>query len=236
MKQQPSNSSHRMTNAARTRGDDEPKSVRRETKMHRTHEVVASSTSMKSRMIRFIFQRTRRAQELRSESWPGRVESVSLPVQATASCPSITSVETQDELGCSLIPSSSPTSRQKRGERIARRGSADVQSTTAEWRQRQTHCANCERLFFTSLSLLRNGADRFCSLDCKTNLEYMHQLQKATPCTQTCVSSADYSVEVRDKEVAEHTTSLEISGFDRHVVSRGQSGRHCRAFVQHCVH
>ena len=33
----------------------------------------------------------------------------------------------------------------------------------------------------------------------------MHQLQKATPCTQTCVSSADYSVEVRDKEVAEQT-------------------------------
>ena len=224
-----------MTNAARTRGDDEPKSVRRETKMHRTHEVVASSTSMKSRMIRFIFQRTRRAQELRSESWPGRVESVSLPVQATASCPSIMSVETQDGLGCSLIPSSSPTSRQKRGERIARRGSADVQSTTAEWRQRQTHCANCERLFFTSLSSLRNGAGRFCSLDCKTNLEYMHQLQKVT-CTQTWMSSADCSVEVGDKEVAQQTTSLEGSGLDHHVGSRAQAGRHCRAFAHHRVH
>ena len=224
-----------MTNAARTRGDDELKSVRRETKMHRTHEAVASSTSMKSRMIRFIFQRTRRAQELRSESWPGRVESVSLPVQATASCPSITSVETQDGLGCSLIPSSSPTSRQKRGERIARRGSADVQSTTAEWRQRQTHCANCERLFFTSLSSLRNGAGRFCSLDCKTNLEYMHQLQKVT-CTQTWVSSADCSVEVGDKEVAQQTTSLEGSGLDHHVGSRAQAGRHCRTFVHHRVH
>lgn len=171
-----------MTNAARTRGDDEPKSGRRETKLHRTQEVFASSTSLKSRMIRFICQRTRRAQELRSKSWPGRVEAVVLSVQATASCPASTIIERQDGLSQSLTPSASPTSRQKRAERIARRGSADADSTTAEWRQRQTHCANCERLFFTSLSSLRNGAGRFCSLDCKTNLEYMHQLQKVT-CT-----------------------------------------------------
>ena len=171
-----------MTNAARTRGDDEPKSGRRETKLHRTQEVFASSTSLKSRMIRFICQRTRRAQELRSKSWPGRVEAVVLSVQATASCPASTIIERQDGLSQSLTPSASPTSRQKRAEQIARRGSADADSTTAEWRQRQTHCANCERLFFTSLSSLRNGAGRFCSLDCKTNLEYMHQLQKVT-CT-----------------------------------------------------
>ena len=225
-----------MTDAARTRGDFEPKSSHRETGMYRAQEVYVSSTSLKSRMIRFIFPRTRRAQKLRSESWPGRVEPVSLSVQASASCPDSTSIETQDGLGRSLTRSASPTSRQKRAERIARRGSADVDSTIAEWRQRQTHCANCERLFFTSLSSLRNGADRFCSLDCKTNLEYMHRLQHVTLCTQTWESSADCSAEVGDKEVVEQTTSLEISGFDHHVASRGQSGRHGRAFVQHRVH
>ncbi|CAI5738886.1 unnamed protein product [Hyaloperonospora brassicae] len=224
-----------MTDAARTRGDFEPKSSHRGTKVYRTQEVYVSSTSLKSRMIRFIFQRTRRAQELRSKSWPGQAESVSLSVQTSASCPDSTSIETQDGLGRSLTRSASPTSRQKRAERIARRGSGDVDSTIAEWRQRQTHCANCERLFFTSLSSLRNGEDRFCSLDCKTNLEYMHRLQHVTY-TQTWESSADCSVEVGDKEVAEQMTSLGISGFDHHVVSRGQSGRHCRAFVQHRVH
>uniref|UniRef100_A0AAV1TXA3 Uncharacterized protein n=1 Tax=Peronospora matthiolae TaxID=2874970 RepID=A0AAV1TXA3_9STRA len=48
------------------------------------------------------------------------------------------------------------------------------------WRQRQTYCANCQRLFFTSLSSLRSIAGAFCSLDCKTNLEYIHQLQDVT--------------------------------------------------------
>ena len=53
----------------------------------------------------------------------------------------------------------------------------DDDCTKAAWRQRQTQCANCERLFFKSMSTLSSGAHQFCSLDCKTNLKYMTQLQ-----------------------------------------------------------
>ncbi|CAI5702639.1 unnamed protein product [Peronospora effusa] len=58
-----------------------------------------------------------------------------------------------------------------------------VGTTKAPWRQLQSRCANCERLFFTSLSSLAGAAGRFCSLDCKANLEYMNQFQEVMDAT-----------------------------------------------------
>lgn len=201
--------------------------------MPRTQEVVASSTSLKSRMIRFIFQRGKRASEQRSKSWPSRVECVSTPVQATASCPVSTSLETHDELSRSA-PSTLPTSGHMQVKRMARRGSADGESSRAQWRQRQTHCANCERLFFTSPSSFRNATGRFCSLDCKTNLEYMHELQKMMY-TKTWESSADCSALEHKEELADATSSKDVRAVDRHVHSRHQSRIHCTIIGHHSL-
>lgn len=221
----PSSSFQSMANATINQNDDRSKSSRRVAKMHRVQEAVAPSSSLKSRMIRFIFQRSKRAHEQQSKSWPGRVERSSVPVPASVSTDRI---ETHDGLGLSA-PSAGPTSvsLHTQVKRVARKGSADGDPGRAPWRQRQTHCANCERLFFTSLSSLRGAAGRFCSLDCKTNLEYMHRLQNAVvEYTQTWESSASSS-ELGHKEEVQETTSKEVGGLDRQVVCRRPSSRCC---------
>ena len=200
----PSSSIHVMTSVARIREDYQLKTMRREPVMHRTQEAVALSTSFKSRMIRFIFHRGRRALDQRSKSWSGKVECVPKSAHGTASCPSSNNIELHNELG-RCAPPATPTSGQTQVKRIARRGSAEGDFSRAQWRQRQTHCANCERLFFTPLSSLSNAAGRFCSLDCKTNLEYMHQLQKVMDTQHTWEGSTDCS-ESGHNEEAEETT------------------------------
>ena len=179
-----------MTSEASIREDYQPKSMRREPVMHRTQVAVAFSTSLKSRMIRFIFHKRRRALDQRSESWSGKGECVPRSAHGTASCPSSNGIKLHNELG-RCAPPAPTTSGQTQIKRIAWRGSTDGGSGRAKWRQRQTHCANCERLFFTSLSSLSNAAGRFCSLDCKTNLDYMHQLQKVMDTQQTWKGSTD---------------------------------------------
>ena len=212
---------------------DLPTLVRRETKM-REQVVSACPPLFATRVLQFVCKRRKRATEQRPKSWPGRAESVRLPASATSCRQASTSSTASTSFSCSVL-CTQETAAQLQLDQTPVQEVAGSRSSAAQWRQRQTHCANCERLFFTSLSSLRNGAGRFCSLDCKTNLEYMHQLQKVT-CTQTWVSSADCSVEVGDKEVAQQTTSLEGSGLDHHVGSRAQAGRHCRAFAHHRVH
>uniref|UniRef100_A0AAV1U049 FLZ-type domain-containing protein n=1 Tax=Peronospora matthiolae TaxID=2874970 RepID=A0AAV1U049_9STRA len=124
-------------------------------------------------MIQFIFRRRKRTQHEPSKSWPGRDDCVAVvePVPASRP-PASTSI---------AIPSSSSVSRKLTPDRVPRQRSADEGThRTGSWRQRQTYCANCQRLFFTSLSSLRSIAGAFCSLDCKTNLEYIHQIQDVT--------------------------------------------------------
>uniref|UniRef100_A0AAV1TZQ9 FLZ-type domain-containing protein n=1 Tax=Peronospora matthiolae TaxID=2874970 RepID=A0AAV1TZQ9_9STRA len=124
-------------------------------------------------MIQFIFRRRKRTQHEPSKSWPGRDDCVAVvePVPASRP-PASTSI---------AIPSSSSVSRKLTPDRVPRQRSADEGTHRAgSWRQRQTYCANCQRLFFTSLSSLRSIAGAFCSLDCKTNLEYIHQIQDVT--------------------------------------------------------
>uniref|UniRef100_A0AAV1V8R9 FLZ-type domain-containing protein n=1 Tax=Peronospora matthiolae TaxID=2874970 RepID=A0AAV1V8R9_9STRA len=185
--------------------------------MHQTQEAVATSTSFKSRMIRFIFHRGRRAPNQQPKSWSGKVECVLRSAHGTASCPSSNFIEHHNELGPCASPAP-PTSGQMQVKRKARRGYAEGDSSRAQWRQRQTHCANCEFLFFTSLSSLSNAAGRFCSLDCRTNLEYMHQLQDVMDTQQTWEGSTDYS-ESGHNEEAEETT---LKGVDS---STGMSSR-----------
>ncbi|KAG7375885.1 hypothetical protein PHYPSEUDO_014922 [Phytophthora pseudosyringae] len=131
-------------------------------------EETASRPSLASRMIRLVFKGGRRPSEQRAKSWPGRPEPVPVP-------PPTTTVAIPNSLATSAPSPSMPTLRTK-VLRI-RKQAADDSYSDAHWRQRQTHCANCERLFFTSMSTLSSSAGRFCSLDCKTNFQYVTELQ-----------------------------------------------------------
>uniref|UniRef100_A0AAV1V8R1 FLZ-type domain-containing protein n=1 Tax=Peronospora matthiolae TaxID=2874970 RepID=A0AAV1V8R1_9STRA len=213
----PSSSIHVVTSAARIREDYHPKLMRRESVMHQTQEAVTTSTSFKSRMIQFIFHRRRRAPNQQPKSWSGKVECILRSAHGTASCPSSNDIEHHNEPG-RCVSSAPPTSGQTKVKRIARRGYAEGDSGRAQWRQRQTHCANCECLFFTSLSSLSNAAGRFCSLDCRTNLEYMYQLQKLMDTQQTWEGSTNSSESGHNGE-AEETT---LKGVDS---STGMSSR-----------
>ncbi|CAI5722957.1 unnamed protein product [Peronospora destructor] len=137
----------------------------------RAQKVDASSPSFASRMIQFIFHRKRRIVDQRSRSWSGR------PVPMTACHQASVSIAISSELGCSA-PSAVRSLESARVQRSQSQGAADSGYNEAPWRQLQSRCANCERLFFTSLSSLVGAAGRFCSLDCKANLEYMNQLQE----------------------------------------------------------
>uniref|UniRef100_A0AAV1V9Y4 FLZ-type domain-containing protein n=1 Tax=Peronospora matthiolae TaxID=2874970 RepID=A0AAV1V9Y4_9STRA len=209
----PSSSIHVVTSAARIREDYHPKLMRRESVMHQTQEAVTTSTSFKSRMIQFIFHRGRRAPNQQPKSWSGKVECILRSAHGTASCPSSNDIESRNKPG-RCVSSAPPTSGQTQVKRIARRGYAEGDSGRAQWRQRQTHCANCEFLFFTSLSSLSNAAGRFCSLDCRTNLEYMHQLQDVMDTQQTWEGSTNSS-ESGHNEEAEETT---LKGVDSSTV------------------
>uniref|UniRef100_A0AAV1V8D4 Uncharacterized protein n=1 Tax=Peronospora matthiolae TaxID=2874970 RepID=A0AAV1V8D4_9STRA len=214
----PSSSIHVVTSAARIREDYHPKLMRRESVVHQTQEAFATSTSFKSRMIRFIFHRRRRAPNQQPKSWSGKVECIlRSAAHGTASCPSSNDIELYNKPD-RCVSSAPPTSGQTKVKRIARRGYAEGDSGRAQWRQRQTHCANYECLFFTSLSSLSNAAGRFYSLDCRTNLEYMHQLQDVMDTQQTWEGSTNSS-ESGHNEEAEETT---LKGVDS---STGMSSR-----------
>ncbi|CAH0473498.1 unnamed protein product [Peronospora belbahrii] len=169
-----------MTRAARILSNQST-SVRRqtnETKRNRAQKANTSSPSFASRMIQFIFKIGRRATEQRSQSWSGRPESDPVPVPTTACHQASANIAIPNGLSCSA-PSAVQTSESSRVQQLPSQGAADGNYSKAQWRQLQTRCANCDRLFFTSLSSLSGAAGRFCSLDCKANLEYMYQIQEA---------------------------------------------------------
>lgn len=137
----------------------------------RAQKVDASSPSFASRMIQFIFHRKRHIADQRSESWSGRPTATIACHQASGN------ITIPSGLSCS-VPSAIRSSESTRVQRSQSQGDADSGCNKAQWRQLQSRCANCERLFFTSLSSLLGAAGRFCSLDCKANLEYMNQFQE----------------------------------------------------------
>lgn len=123
--------------------------------------------SFASRLLRLVFKQEHVRQ---ARSWPKRANSTSVPTLSANRSYSSVNI---------AIPShvSSPISLYSPGGFDSSDHAADDDSTKAAWRQRQTQCANCERLFFKSMSTLSSGAHRFCSLDCKANLKYLAQLQ-----------------------------------------------------------
>ncbi|KAG2811652.1 hypothetical protein PC129_g8279 [Phytophthora cactorum] len=135
-----------------------------------TQEETASRPNFASRMIRLVFKRRRRSADQRAKSWPGCAEAIPVPIPMTIRSQPSATIAIPNSLASSA-PSTMPTAY-TRLQRV-RKHTVDDSSSEASWRQRQTHCANCERLFFKSMSTL----DRFCSLDCKANFEYMSQLQ-----------------------------------------------------------
>lgn len=195
-----------MAYAARIEACYQPQPLCQETNFHHTQEVFVSPASltsrMKSRMIPFIFRRrTKRTEQQQLKSWPGHVDCVVSPMPTPASrSASTTCIAIPRGVAVSIV---SASGQRQTDRRLARQGAAGGSSSGARWRQRQTYCANCERLFFTSLSSLSSAAGAFCSLDCKTNLEYMHQLQHVT-CTQTWESSCTISSGSGDVDAIEN--------------------------------
>ncbi|CAH0492898.1 unnamed protein product [Peronospora farinosa] len=176
-----------------------PKSVCRQanktTKNSRAQQVDASSPSFASRMIQFIFHRKRRIADQRSKSWSGR------PVPTTSCHQASANIAISSGLRCSA-PSAVRSSESVRVQRSQSQGAPDSGYNEARWRQLQSRCANCERLFFTSLSSLTGAAGRFCSLDCKANLEYMNQFQEVMDATwESSDSTCGWTDEDEDEDV-----------------------------------
>ncbi|KAG6960763.1 hypothetical protein JG688_00009431 [Phytophthora aleatoria] len=139
-----------------------------------TQEETASRPNFASRMIRLVFKRRRRSTDQRAKSWPGCAEAIPVPIPMTIRSQPSATIAIPNSLASSA-PSTMPTAY-TRLQRV-RKHTVDDSSSEASWRQRQTHCANCERLFFKSMSTLSCSAGRFCSLDCKTSFEYVNYLE-----------------------------------------------------------
>ena len=123
--------------------------------------------SFTSRLLRLVFKQ---GHVRLARSWPKRAKATSVPTLSANQSYSSVSIAIPSHVS-SPVPSYSSNGFESSNH------TADDDSTKAAWRQRQTQCANCERLFFKSMSTLSSGAYRFCSLDCMANLKYLGQLQ-----------------------------------------------------------
>ncbi|UIZ28682.1 hypothetical protein KXD40_009448 [Peronospora effusa] len=153
-------------------------------------------------MIQFIFHRKRRIADQRSKSWSGR------PVPTTACHQAIVNIAISSVL-CFSAPSAVRSSESVRVQRSQSQGAPDSGYNKAPWRQLQSCCANCERLFFTSLSSLAGAGGRFCSLDCKANLEYMNQFQEVMDATwESSDSTCGWTDEDEDEDIMTLTSRI----------------------------
>ncbi|KAF4032536.1 hypothetical protein GN244_ATG15604 [Phytophthora infestans] len=140
-----------------------PCAMTSETKARCTQEL-RSPPNFASRMFRLVFKPKQRSANQRAKSWPGCAEFAAVRGQSS------TSIE---------IPSSVPPWVPRAHIKLQQdcKQTADDSNSEASWRERQVRCTNCERLFFKSMAMPSSTADRFCSLDCKANYEYLSQLQ-----------------------------------------------------------
>ncbi|ETI46428.1 hypothetical protein F442_09121 [Phytophthora nicotianae P10297] len=122
-------------------------------------------------MFRLIFKSRQSSDETRPKSWSGKPESV--PTAATEPFVRHASANV-------IVPSRYSSSEQpaSRTRSIREETGDDDDDCDSSWRKRQTHCVNCECLFFTALSSLSCDTGRFCSLDCKTSFEYVNHLEE----------------------------------------------------------
>lgn len=126
------------------------------------HSAIERRPSFPARMFQLIFKRRSSTDKTRPKSWSGQPESASAE---TLVCHTSAN---------SIISSESRSSTSG----LTTRDDDSEDKCDASWRQRQTHCVNCERLFFVSLSTLSCGTAGFCSLDCKTTFEYVNHLEE----------------------------------------------------------
>ncbi|KAG1689973.1 hypothetical protein DVH05_001803 [Phytophthora capsici] len=131
------------------------------------------------RMLRLVFKRDRQPTEIQAKSWPGRREPECVVVPTVCEPKLSPNISIPNSLASS-VPATTSTAHPRLQRIRMRTVDADGYSED-HWRQRQTYCVNCERLFFKSMSSLSNTAGRFCSLDCKANFEYVTQLQNMVP-------------------------------------------------------
>ncbi|KAL4123578.1 hypothetical protein PRIC2_009431 [Phytophthora ramorum] len=153
------------------------------TKPGSAEHVIASRPSLASRVVQLLFQRGRRTAEQEPKSWPGCSKPLAAPMPAVVKYQSTTSISIPNSLSSSTLQSTSSlqsawaAAKRTSARRVRYEPDNDDCSSKPSWRQRQAYCVNCEHLFFASLS---TSAGRFCSLDCKTNFEYVSHLQEVT--------------------------------------------------------
>ncbi|CAI5742930.1 unnamed protein product [Peronospora destructor] len=139
------------------------------------HSVTEHRPCFAARMFTLIFKRRPSADKSRPKSWSGQQKST--PVETFVRHTSVNSMVSR-VLGS--LTSELNTSRNADG---------NDNNRDSRWRQRQSHCVNCERLFFISLSMLSCSSTRFCSLDCKTTFKYVKHLDELLA-LRCCVRAA----------------------------------------------
>ncbi|KAF4035579.1 hypothetical protein GN244_ATG12395 [Phytophthora infestans] len=130
---------------------------------------IAHRPSFASRMFKLFFKQTSSPDEARPKSWSGEPEP-----EPTASIEPLIRHASANV----IIPRRHSSSERASRTRSIREENGDDDDCDSSWRKRQTHCVNCECVFFTALSPLSCNAGRFCSLDCKTSFEYVSRLEE----------------------------------------------------------
>ncbi|KAG1689969.1 hypothetical protein DVH05_001799 [Phytophthora capsici] len=121
------------------------------------HRVTPRRPSLAARIFQLIFKRASSPDDTRPKSWSGE--------------PKPSPKESLTRHASAIAPVDFKPSPQSKTTHTTRNEDHDK-----SWRELQTHCVNCGRLFFTILSPLNSTSGRFCSLDCKTSFEYVNHL------------------------------------------------------------
>ncbi|KAG7388581.1 hypothetical protein PHYPSEUDO_012218 [Phytophthora pseudosyringae] len=168
------------------------------------HSATTRRPSFAARMFSLFFKGRPSPTGTRPKSWSGEPK----PTPTAAKDTLVRRASTNVIIPSGSEPSVRPAPGLTKHEQIREESGGDHEDKSdASWRQRQTHCVNCGRLFFISLSTLSCSAARFCSLDCKTTLEYVNHLEEvlavhmlggSSDCSDSLGSSSDegeYDVE-----------------------------------------
>ncbi|OWZ11703.1 hypothetical protein PHMEG_00015239 [Phytophthora megakarya] len=124
--------------------------------------------SFTARMFNFLFNLKPQSDETRPKSWSGQSQPATTATSSLVRHVSAKAIISSGPNSSSQVTRKTRTIREEPGD--------EDETCNTSWHQRQIHCVNCERLFFVFLSPISCAAGRFCSLDCKTNFEYVRHL------------------------------------------------------------